>query len=84
MWRIWVSYQILSNVLLLVKLHEEETLQELGYLNGDVLEPYKVSWCPYVNEMAVDWFSVVIWFGTLSSLSVRMQIRGLVHPLFVA
>ena len=49
MWRIWVSYQILSNVLLLVKLQEEEILQELGYLNGDVLEPYKVSWCPYVE-----------------------------------
>ena len=33
--------------------------------------------------MAVDWFSVVMWFGTLSSLSVRLQIRGLVCPLFV-
>ena len=36
------------------------------------------------NEMAVDWFSVVMWFGTLSSLSVRMWTSGLVHPLFVA
>ena len=34
--------------------------------------------------MAVDWFSVVMWFGTLSSFSVRMQTRGLVRPLFVA
>ena len=34
--------------------------------------------------MAVDWFSVVMWFGTLSSLSVRMWTRGLVRPLFVA
>ena len=34
--------------------------------------------------MAVDWFSVVMWFGTLSSLSVRMRTRGLVHALFVA
>ena len=37
-----------------------------------------------LNEMAVDWFSVVMWFGTLSSLSVRMRTRGLVRPLFVA
>ena len=36
------------------------------------------------NEMAVDWFSVVMWFGTLSSLSVRMRARGLVSPLLVA
>ena len=35
------------------------------------------------NEMAVDWFSVVMWFGTLSSLSVRMRTRGLGRPLFV-
>ena len=34
--------------------------------------------------MAVDWFSVVMWFGTLSSLSVRMCARGLVRLLFVA
>ena len=33
--------------------------------------------------MAVDWFSVVMWFGTLSSVSVRMWTRGLVRPLFV-
>ena len=42
MWRIWVSCQILSSVSLLVKLQKEEILQELGYLNGGVLEPYKV------------------------------------------
>ena len=36
------------------------------------------------NEVAVDWFSVVMRFGTLSSLSVRMQTCGLVCPLFVA
>ena len=35
------------------------------------------------NEMAVDWFSVVMWFGTLSSLSVRMRTCGLVRPLLV-
>ena len=34
--------------------------------------------------MAVDWFRVVMWFDTLSSLSVRMWTRGLVRPLFVA
>ena len=34
--------------------------------------------------MAVDWFGVVMWFGILSSLSVRMWTRGLVRPLFVA
>ena len=34
--------------------------------------------------MAVDWFSAVMWFGTLSSVSVRMSTRSLVHPLFVA
>ena len=33
--------------------------------------------------MAVGWFSVVTWFGTLSSLSVRMHTRSLVRPLFV-
>ena len=33
------------------------------------------------NEMAVDWFSVVMWFGTLSFLSVRMEKRGLVRRL---
>ena len=36
------------------------------------------------NEIAVDWFSVAMWFGTFSSLSVRMWTRGLVRPLFVA
>ena len=35
------------------------------------------------NEIAVDWFSVAMWFGTFSSLSVRMQTRGLVCPQFV-
>ena len=49
MWRIWFSCQIVSSVSLLVKLKKEETLQELGYLNGGVLEPYKVSWGPYVE-----------------------------------
>ena len=33
--------------------------------------------------MAVDWFSVVMRFGTLSSLSVRMWTPGLVRLLFV-
>ena len=36
------------------------------------------------NEVEVDWFSVVMWFGTLSSLSLRMRTCGLVCPLFVA
>ena len=36
------------------------------------------------NESAVDWFSVVMWFGTLCSFSVRMRTRGLLRPLFVA
>ena len=34
--------------------------------------------------MEADLFCVVMWFGTLSSLSVRMRARGLVRPLFVA
>ena len=34
--------------------------------------------------MAVDWFSVVMWFDALTSLSLRMRTRGLVRPLFVA
>ena len=41
--------KILNSVSLLVKLQKEEILQELGYLNSGVLEPYKVSWCPYVE-----------------------------------
>ena len=36
------------------------------------------------NEIAVDWFSVAMWFGTFSSLSMRMQTHGLVRSLFVA
>ena len=34
--------------------------------------------------MAVDWFSMVMWFATLSSISMRMWTCGLVCPLFVA
>ena len=34
--------------------------------------------------MAVDWFSMVMWFGTFSSISTRMWTCGLVCPLFVA
>ena len=33
--------------------------------------------------MAVDWFSMVMWFGTLSSLRVRMRTLGLVRPLWL-
>ena len=36
------------------------------------------------NEIAVDWFSVAIWFGTFSFLTVRMGTCGLVRPLLVA
>ena len=36
------------------------------------------------NEIAIDWFIMAMWFGTSSSLSVRMRARGLVRPLFVA
>ena len=36
------------------------------------------------NEIAVHLFSVAVWFGTFSSLSMRMWTRGLVRPLFVA
>ena len=34
--------------------------------------------------MAIDWCSMIMWFGTLSSCSMRMRTRGLVRPLFVA
>ena len=34
---------------MLVKLQKEEVLEELGYLKGGMLEPYKVSWFPYVE-----------------------------------
>ena len=36
------------------------------------------------NEIAFDWLSVAMWFGTYSSLGARMQAHGLVRPLFVA
>ena len=36
------------------------------------------------SEMTVVWFSVVMWFGTMSSHSVRLRTHGLVRPLFVA
>ena len=41
--------QVLSSVLLLVKLQKDEILQGLGYLKDGVLESYKVSLCPYVE-----------------------------------
>ena len=62
-------------------------LQELGYLNGSVIEPYKVSWCPLVdlwNDVAGDLLSVGTWFGTYCAPGIRMQALGLVYPLFVA
>ena len=36
------------------------------------------------NEIAVDWLSVAMWFGTCSCFGAGMQTRGLVRPLFVA
>ena len=36
------------------------------------------------NEIAVDWLSVAMCFGTYSFLGARMRTRGLVRPLFVA
>ena len=36
------------------------------------------------NEIAVDWLSVGMCFGTFSSLDPRMRTCGLVRPLFVA
>ena len=36
------------------------------------------------NEIAVDWFSVAMWFDTFSSLSTRIQTRSLVCPLSLA
>ena len=49
-----------------------------------MFEPYKVSWCSFVDEIAVDWLSVGMWFGKFSSLGTRMWTNGLVHPLFIA
>ena len=36
------------------------------------------------NEVTVDWPSVGTWSGIFSAFGVRMQVRGLVHPLFVS
>ena len=36
------------------------------------------------NEIAVDWLSVAMWFGTFSSLGAGMRTSGLVRLLFVA
>ena len=47
-WKFQINSQILTSALL-VQLQKEETLEELGYLKGGVLEPYKVSWCPFVE-----------------------------------
>ena len=35
------------------------------------------------NEIAVDWLSMAMWFGTFSSLGARMRARGLERSLFV-
>ena len=36
------------------------------------------------NEIAVDWLSVVMWFGACSCLSEGMRTSGLVRPMFLA
>ena len=59
-------------------------LQELGYLKvvclSDIMYHSVLLW----NEIAVDWLSVAMQFGTYSCLDARMWTHGLVRPLFVA
>ena len=57
-------------------------MQEHGYLRGGMFEPYIVSFCGI--KISADWLSVAMWFGTFSSLGVRMQTHDLVCPRFVA
>ena len=49
-----------------------------------MVEPYKVSSCPFRNGGAIDWSSVGTWFGTCSVPGVRMWAWGLVYQLLVA
>ena len=55
-------------------------MQELDYLKGIMIEPYKVSWCFLWNGVAGDCLSV----GTCCAPGTTMQARGLVNSLFVA
>ena len=44
------TYQwMLDSVVLLVQLQKGRILGEFGYLNGGMIEPYKVSWCAFVK-----------------------------------
>ena len=59
-------------------------LQELGYLKVACLSHIRYFGVLLWNEIAGDWLSVAMWFGTCSCLGVRRRTRGLVRPLFVA
>ena len=68
---------------LLVELQKEEKLQELGYLKMACLSHIRYHGFLLWNEIAVDWLSVAMWFGTCSCLGAGMRTRGLVRPLFM-
>ena len=59
-------------------------MRELGYLKVECLSHIRYHGVLLWNEIAVDWLSVAMWFGTFSSLGRRMRTCGLVRPLFVA
>ena len=78
-----LSSKILTSALM-VQLQKKEKLQELGYLKVACLSHIRYHGVLLWNEIAVDLFSVAMWFGTCSCLAVEMPTRSLLRPLFVA
>ena len=77
----YLNSKILTSALL-VYLQKQEILQELGYFKVACLGHIKYRGVLFWNEIAVDWLSVAMWFGTYSCLGARMRTRGLVRSLF--
>ena len=65
-------------------MQKEEILQELGYFKVACLGHIKYRGVLFWNDIAVDWLSVAMWFGTYSCFGARMRTSGLVRLLFVA
>ena len=62
-----LNSKILTSTLL-VELQKEEKFQELGYLKMACLSHIRYHGFLLWNEIAVDWLSVAMWFGTCSCL----------------
>ena len=60
-------------MVLLVKLQKGRIWQELGYLKGSVIEPYRYHVVFLWNGVVGDWLSVGTWFGACCAPGARMQ-----------